>query len=199
MAARFWAARLVLELNKLKSNKLIHISLPRLPSKYYCASPRAYLGSCSASPLEHFALMKRCHVSSDVSSDGLKVHNLLRGLWHGSSWRGGLPQPVRREETCVCQKKAQRCDWCRWTTTFRQSSIWISRSLPRWNLQYQQFADGIWTSEHDHISVSFTECFVFFHGAWRRGKWHFWLESYCFCNFCCIRDENVGPNWDTVV
>ena len=61
------------------------------------------------------------------------------------------------------EKKAQRCDWCRWTTTSRQSSIWISRPSFRWKRQNQQFADGIWTSEHDNISGSHCAVLFFSH------------------------------------
>lgn len=122
------------------------------------------LGSGASSP-EHFALMKRCHVSS--GRDGLKGHNLLRDLWHCSArgGRGGeLPLPVRGEEDAsMPEKKAQRCDWCRWTTTSRQSSIWISRPSFRWKRQNQQFADGIWTSEHDNISGSHCAVLFFSH------------------------------------
>ena len=148
-----------------------------------CKPHLLILGCGGAFPLEHFALMKRCHVSSD--RDGLREHNLLRDLWHGSAWWGGgerLQPPVWEKEARLPEKKAQRCDWCRWTTTSRQSSIWISR----WKLQYQQFADGIWTSEHDNISVSVTECVVVLQGAWLSGKLHFCEELYCcFCQFGC--------------
>lgn len=83
MAAHFRAALFV----HLEPNKLIHISLPLLPTTVL-APCLLTLSSSSASPLEHFALMKSCHVSS--VDDGLKEYKLLRDLWH-SIEGGGLP------------------------------------------------------------------------------------------------------------
>ncbi len=61
------------------------------------------LVSRGSSPLEHFALMKRCHVGSD--HDGLTGRNLWRDLWHVSAWGGDCHH--RSEEARRCQKKAQ--------------------------------------------------------------------------------------------
>lgn len=82
--------------------KMILILLPLLPSKYYCVSPRLLtLCSSRVALLEHFALMKRCHVSSD--HDGLKDYNLLRDLWHRSAW-GEIAASPRRQVASLPEK-----------------------------------------------------------------------------------------------
>lgn len=104
MAAQFRAALFVpLELNKLKRNKLIHISLPLLPTTVL-APCLLTLSSSSASPPEHFALMKSCHVSS--VDDGLKEYKLLRYLWH--SIEGGIADWQSEDRRCVSARKRPR-------------------------------------------------------------------------------------------
>lgn len=105
MAAHFRAALFVpLEPNKLKRNKLIHISLPLLPTTVL-APCLLTLSSSSASPLEHFALMKSCHVSS--VDDGLKEYKLLRDLWH-SIEGGGIADWQSEDRRCVSARKRPR-------------------------------------------------------------------------------------------
>lgn len=125
MAAHFHASLFVpLELNKLEVQTHPHLITT---FALRCVSPRLLtLGSGCAFPLEHFALMKSCHVSSDY--DGLKEYKLLGDLWHtvGVGWGlvgGGFSLPIWGKEAHLCQKHTQRCDWCPWTMTSRQISI----------------------------------------------------------------------------